>query len=100
LSDAGKLYRDQCIVAIWDQFGPITKPLRQKVRIIVEAIAPDRRERDLDNCWKALLDAITAANVWASDSLISDERMFWSGIEKPGKMIITIEEIIEADTLF
>ncbi len=42
---------------------------------------PDKRERDLDNYQKALLDAITHAGLWTSDSLI-DQLFIYRGVSK------------------
>lgn len=41
----------------------------------IEAFMPDKRRRDLDNILKALLDALTHADVWFDDSQIVDLRI-------------------------
>jgi len=38
--------------------------------VIAHMHPPDRRVRDCDNYWKALLDAMTAGRVWDDDSRV------------------------------
>ena len=46
--------------------------------INLEAWRPDNRRRDLDNLFKAPLDACTHAGVWEDDSNIVDLRIYWA----------------------
>ena len=61
---------------------------------------PDRRKRDLDNLHKGILDGLTHAGVWKDDSQIDDLRIYRCRaatgelvIEKPGRVVVTIEAI-------
>lgn len=45
-------------------------PLTGRVAISITFVPPDRRRRDLDNCLKAVLDALTHAGVWRDDELV------------------------------
>lgn len=52
------------------------KPLTGKFDVKLILYPPDNRRRDLDNYFKAVLDAMTHSKVWTDDSLIkrlSDE---------------------------
>lgn len=43
---------------------------RRRLYLAVDLFPPDRRQRDLDNAVKALLDGLTAVEIWLDDSLI------------------------------
>ncbi|OOH89518.1 crossover junction endodeoxyribonuclease RuvA [Pasteurellaceae bacterium 15-036681] len=46
------------------------KKFECKVQLFVDIYPPDKRKRDIDNIFKALLDSLTKAGVIADDSLI------------------------------
>lgn len=48
------------------------------VKLVVAIYKPDRRKRDLDNLWKPICDLLVSCNILEDDSLIHDERMFWT----------------------
>ena len=50
----------------------------ERLKVVVEAHAPDKRRRDLDNVQKALLDSLTHAGVWGDDDQVDDLRIFWA----------------------
>jgi crossover junction endodeoxyribonuclease RusA len=55
-----------------------------RLAVEIEAHVPDKRKRDLDNLFKAVLDSLTHAGVWADDSQIDALRI----VRKPvGGMI-------------
>ena len=69
-------------------------PLRGRLTVTVILFPPDRRKRDIDNYGgKALLDALTHAQVWADDEqidrlmIIRDERI------KGGACRVLISEV-------
>jgi crossover junction endodeoxyribonuclease RusA len=47
-----------------------------RLRVEIEAWPPDKRNRDLDNILKSLLDALTYAGIWEDDSQIDDLRIY------------------------
>jgi len=68
--------------------------IRRRCAVWIEAYPPDRRKRDLDNLFKAPLDALVKAGVLADDSLIDRleiERR--EVVDKPGAIWVWIEEI-------
>lgn len=61
-----------------------------RVKMRVELYPPNRRGRDLDNCMKALLDALVSAQVLVDDSQVADLRMLWRPVAPGGKAVVTI----------
>jgi len=76
ISKKGREYRE----AVVDQVALQNAAKHYTGRLIVEIEAwrPDRRRRDLDNLFKAPLDAMTHAKVWDDDSSIIDLRIYWA----------------------
>ena len=64
-----------------------------RLRVKVTLNVPDRRQRDMDNYNKALLDALSKAQVWGDDSQIDDLRVVRGPIVKGGRAIVEIEEM-------
>lgn len=67
--------------------------LREDVRVTVELFPPDRRKRDLDNCFKCLFDGIESAGVVVNDYQIAELHSFRREPVTGGKVEIEIEEI-------
>jgi crossover junction endodeoxyribonuclease RusA len=57
---------------------PKQPPLTGPLSVQIEAWAPDRRKRDLDNILKATLDALTHAGAMGDDSQVWDLRIYWA----------------------
>jgi len=68
ISKKGRDYRKEVAHAVIAANQPKANPGRLDVGIT--AFPPDKRRRDLDNLPKAILDALTHANVIEDDSLI------------------------------
>lgn len=85
----GREYRSkimqQCVAEQWGSFGPV------KIKVQIVACPPDKRLRDLDNLFKAPLDALTKAGVWIDDSQIQELSIKWGNIEKGGKLYIDVQ---------
>lgn len=90
ISRQGRAYREQ---VGWAVRAAKTAPWPESARLCVaiEAQAPDKRRRDLDNLPKSVLDALTDAGVWADDSQIDDLRI-WRGPVGAGQIVVTIRE--------
>ena len=59
--------------------------------ITVYAYPPDRRVRDLDNIWKAILDSLQKAGVFANDNQMKEQHGYMRGSVKGGRVDVTIE---------
>lgn len=46
------------------------RKLEKPLKVEVWQLLPDRRQRDIDNIFKALFDALTHADIWNDDSQI------------------------------
>ena len=91
LSAKGRAYREAVWLAV--RGAGILVPMTGPLRVEVEACAPDRRRRDLDNLWKALLDALAHAGAYADDSQIVDERIYWGPMVKGGRVVVDVDEV-------
>lgn len=58
-----------------------------ELRAVIAVWVPDRRRRDLDNLFKAPLDALVKAKALADDSLIVDLRIYRAGLDKENPRI-------------
>jgi crossover junction endodeoxyribonuclease RusA len=65
-------------------------PLKDNLCVKVILYPPDKRERDLDNYNKSLLDSLTRAKVWDSDKLIDQLFIFRGREVKKGKAVVMI----------
>ena len=63
----------------------------------LELYAPNRIKMDLDNSAKVVLDALQTAEVYENDSQIDDLHIIRCGIEKNGKIVITLSKIMEPE---
>lgn len=85
ISADGRKYRDTVMKLVDDY------KLGMRLKVEIEATMPDRRRRDVDNIFKAVLDALTHAQVWGDDNQIDDLRVYRSGeIEAPGHLWVRI----------
>jgi crossover junction endodeoxyribonuclease RusA len=70
LSREGRAYRLAVAEAVTrDGHAGLISPT-DRLDVHITLLPPDRRRRDLDNCRKLLLDALTKAGVWPDDSQI------------------------------
>ena len=76
----------------------ITGDMTSLVTVTIEAHAPDKRRRDLDNVQKALLDSLTHAGVWGDDDQVDDLRIYWArddaGKKRIGSMVKVRVEVL------
>lgn len=92
LSARAKEYRLLVASAVRTQRVPC-RLLTGKLQLHFTAFPPDRRERDLDNLFKGMLDSLVHAGVMANDSEIDDLRIVRRHIVAGGTMQVYIEEI-------
>ena len=81
ISAKGRQYREDTIKSISHQWQG--EPLSGRLAVKLVLIPPDRRQRDIDNYSKGLLDAITHAGVWKDDEQI-DQLTIIRGNRSPG----------------
>jgi len=90
LSAPGRAYRK----AVADQvlIQRAAKHMDTALFVTIKAYRPDRRRRDLDNLFKAILDSLVHAGVMLDDALICDLRIFWAD-EVGGMVKVKILEL-------
>lgn len=93
-SKRGREYRQEAVDAIKAQYRGPTQTGRLALHVTL--YPPCRRKRDIDNYSKGILDAITAAEVWADDELVDDIRVVRGPVTKGGACLVQIYEIKQA----
>ena len=79
ISLKGKKYRAEVEAEVEQQLANLgVIPFEHQLNLTVVVHMPDKRTRDLDNYMKALLDALTKAEVWTDDSLV-DQLIIYRG---------------------
>jgi len=104
ISKEGQSYRRNVEAAL---FGNKIDTFEGPLRITIVLRPPDRRRRDLDNCLKALLDAMEHCRVFLNDSQVWQLSIAWdlgeTGriiVQSNGLAVVTIEPLELAPTLF
>lgn len=69
ISEKGRQYRAEVLYTI-GLARKLVQRLEGRLAVEIIAHAPDRRQRDLDNLPKAILDSLTHAGVWTDDSQV------------------------------
>ena len=94
ISKRGRDFRHQVEDSIGEE-----EPLTGKLRVNMDLFLPDRRQRDVDNYSKAVLDALTHCRVWKDDSQIYQLHITkWDmdglhpSVGESGTVRVTIEE--------
>lgn len=54
-----------------------SRSIQGRFKILIEAVAPDKRRRDIDNICKAILDVLVAARVIEDDHMCRDLHVRW-----------------------
>lgn len=87
VSAKGRAYRDDVAHRIVMAGNP---SLIGKLRVTIHLSPPDNRRRDLDNCLKALLDAMQNAGVYHDDSQIDEMLVKRNKSKKGGLVHVTL----------
>lgn len=98
ISEKGRAYRIAASVAMFDQLRGYPR-LAGRLAVTLAVNPPDRRRRDLDNMPKALLDALTHAQVILDDSQIDDLHILRGEPVKDGCVVVSIR-VLSPETLF
>ena len=94
ISAKGREFREEAVYTAMIERGAIdAEPMEGRLKVFIEAFPPDKRRRDLDNMLKAVLDALEHAKIYENDSQIDDLRIVRMPSGKPGKVVISVEEI-------
>ena len=80
--------------AVVQEIGRV-KTYTDAVAVIAVFSPPDTRTRDVDNYWKGLLDAMTAAGVWVDDSQVKLQVGLMADKIKGGQVDVYVEELNE-----
>jgi crossover junction endodeoxyribonuclease RusA len=92
ISKRGREYREACGHQVYTQRIPRGQ-LSGKLAVQIMAMPPDRRERDLDNLLKGLLDALKTSGVIRDDADIDDLHIRRGPVVKDGAVHLTLCEI-------
>lgn len=90
LSEKGRNYREAVALCVMQAGCP---QVSGRLAVVLEIYQPTRRECDLDNLPKGVLDGLTHASVWKDDSQIDDLRVIRCGVLPPGKVVVRIREM-------
>lgn len=89
ISDEGKAYQNAVGKACRGLDG-----VMGRVTVNVVAYPPDKRKRDLDNIFKALLDALNSTGMIEDDSLIDDLHIVRAERVAGGRVDVTISRML------
>lgn len=90
ISREGRRFRER-VMAILAAMG--IQPLCGRLAVEVEVFPPDNRRRDIDNVFKALLDAMEHGGAYADDSQIVRLSIEKRKPVEGGKTIVRIEKL-------
>lgn len=91
ISPKGTSYRKQ--VTDYIKQHNLDVKTTSRIKIVITANPPDKRQRDLDNLPKAVFDSLTHAEFWVDDSQIDDMRIRRGEKVTHGSLDIMIWEI-------
>jgi crossover junction endodeoxyribonuclease RusA len=86
----GRIFRSDVIQIVSEMK---VKAMQGRIKCHLLVQCPDKRERDLDNVGKAVLDAMQHAGVYLRDSQIDLLTFQRGGVIRGGKIIVNVSEI-------
>lgn len=88
-----KKHRDYCESVRYCVLAQRIKPFGDdRLNVTIEAFPPDRRRRDIDNLFKAVLDGLGYAGVYDDDSQIDHLSITRLGIVRGGSVFVTVSK--------
>ncbi len=73
---------------------------KARLSVDVELYPPDRRKRDVDNTWKALLDSLKSrkgfVGIYGDDGQIDATSNLRVGVERPGRALVRVAVLTES----
>jgi crossover junction endodeoxyribonuclease RusA len=91
ISVKGREYK-KTVCNIVSEFYPIKFGINP-LRVHINYWPATKRKMDLDNLFKGILDALTAAGVWDDDSQIDELSISRMQVMKGGKISVTVESV-------
>ncbi len=91
VSAKGKAYRGNVEAVVFDELRG-WETLKRRLRVQITVTMPDRRQRDLDNLLKAILDSLEHCRVFENDSQIDYLSIERGAVEKPGHVVVVITQ--------
>ena len=91
VSSEGKTYKDS-VYYLCAQYRGLFKA-SERLFLSIDAYPPDKRGRDLDNLFKAVLDSLQYAKIYEDDSQI-DHLTIKRNVLRENKIIVTILELV------
>lgn len=89
ISKRGKQFRKELEKSISEQI-PNLNEITDRIKVGIILYPPDKRDRDVDNYNKSLLDALTHAGIWNDDKLIDQLPIYRGEVVKYGKVVVII----------
>ncbi len=90
ISNKGQDYREFVTKLCYRYAGMFN--IESRLRLTIDAFPPDKRKRDLDNLFKAVLDSLQAARIFPDDCQI-DELSIRRMPDFDGKIVVNMEQI-------
>lgn len=91
ISNKGQDYRELVTKMCYLYAGMFN--IDSRIKLTIEAYPPDKRKRDLDNLFKAVLDSLQAAEIFPDDCQI-DELSIKRMPAFDGKIMVYMEKIL------
>jgi len=91
ISREGRTFRTN-VCALLGGGGPRKPPADGRIALAMDAFPPDRRQRDLDNIQKPVLDALEHAGIYADDSQIDLLVTRRREAVPDGRLLVTVDE--------
>jgi crossover junction endodeoxyribonuclease RusA len=93
ISKPGRQYREAVGVVWFVETNGRRKPLTGRLAVAIETHQPpDHRDHDLDNLFKAPLDAMQTAGVYLNDAQIDQLTITRGPTDRAGSLAVTISE--------
>lgn len=92
LSERGREYRGEACASMNRQRVP-RGALKGRLAVYAVAYPPDKRQRDLDNLWKGVLDSLKHNGVIVDDGDIDDLHIVRGAQQPGGKLVLRVGEI-------
>lgn len=91
ISAKGKKFRDDVVRSVNEQLQGMDR-IDDLVNISMIFFVPDNRRRDIDNCIKPLLDALTKADIWGDDCQVIQMFVYRGAKVDGGRTYMRIDE--------